>query len=261
MNTEAALANVKKSVEGLGSTLSKDELSAFLGDIRFADNTLNMAQTEGFLFALACCPKPVPEEDWLRVVLGDAIASAVVIPTQISLTDIIAALVQMFHSVEGEVASLSYRLPADLSFSWDALERRPLEQWCEGMLLADEWLEKHWRDGLARLNRADSYAYSIVSDELDDTVGLVNLLADIDHALEVLETKPEESMLDLRQRLRESYDTLGTCLFHYMQAGKVLAEYYVKRMPQVRSEPKVGRNDPCLCGSGIKYKKCCMTCL
>lgn len=25
----------------------------------------------------------------------------------------------------------------------------------------------------------------------------------------------------------------------------------------LRAEPKVGRNDPCLCGSGKKYKKCC----
>ncbi|MBU1947600.1 MAG: SEC-C domain-containing protein, partial [Candidatus Eisenbacteria bacterium] len=25
----------------------------------------------------------------------------------------------------------------------------------------------------------------------------------------------------------------------------------------VRSQPKVGRNDPCPCGSGLKYKKCC----
>lgn len=25
----------------------------------------------------------------------------------------------------------------------------------------------------------------------------------------------------------------------------------------VRSEPRVGRNDPCTCGSGKKYKKCC----
>lgn len=24
-----------------------------------------------------------------------------------------------------------------------------------------------------------------------------------------------------------------------------------------RSEPKIGRNDPCPCGSGRKYKKCC----
>jgi uncharacterized protein len=25
----------------------------------------------------------------------------------------------------------------------------------------------------------------------------------------------------------------------------------------VREAPKVGRNDPCPCGSGKKYKKCC----
>ena len=25
----------------------------------------------------------------------------------------------------------------------------------------------------------------------------------------------------------------------------------------VRATPKIGRNDPCLCGSGKKYKKCC----
>jgi SEC-C motif domain protein len=31
----------------------------------------------------------------------------------------------------------------------------------------------------------------------------------------------------------------------------------VKEKPVVREEPKVGRNDPCACGSGKKYKKCC----
>ena len=25
-----------------------------------------------------------------------------------------------------------------------------------------------------------------------------------------------------------------------------------------RATPKVGRNDPCPCGSGKKYKKCCL---
>ncbi|MEW6132869.1 MAG: SEC-C metal-binding domain-containing protein [Pseudomonadota bacterium] len=29
-------------------------------------------------------------------------------------------------------------------------------------------------------------------------------------------------------------------------------------MPYVRPMPKVGRNDPCPCGSGRKYKKCCL---
>ncbi len=31
----------------------------------------------------------------------------------------------------------------------------------------------------------------------------------------------------------------------------------VGEKPTVREEPKVGRNDPCPCGSGKKYKKCC----
>jgi SWIM/SEC-C metal-binding protein len=25
-----------------------------------------------------------------------------------------------------------------------------------------------------------------------------------------------------------------------------------------RNKPKVGRNDPCPCGSGLKFKKCCL---
>lgn len=29
-------------------------------------------------------------------------------------------------------------------------------------------------------------------------------------------------------------------------------------MPYVREAAKVGRNDPCPCGSGKKYKKCCL---
>ncbi|MDO6428894.1 SEC-C metal-binding domain-containing protein [Thalassotalea sp. 1_MG-2023] len=27
--------------------------------------------------------------------------------------------------------------------------------------------------------------------------------------------------------------------------------------PLTRAAPKVGRNDPCICGNGRKYKKCC----
>ena len=33
--------------------------------------------------------------------------------------------------------------------------------------------------------------------------------------------------------------------------------YFTYQEPYVRQTPKVGRNDPCPCGSGLKYKKCC----
>jgi preprotein translocase subunit SecA len=41
----------------------------------------------------------------------------------------------------------------------------------------------------------------------------------------------------------------------YAGAGDQAAE--AKTKPVRRDAPKVGRNDPCPCGSGRKYKKCC----
>lgn len=38
---------------------------------------------------------------------------------------------------------------------------------------------------------------------------------------------------------------------------QALREMPIKREPIVVG-PKTGRNDPCPCGSGKKYKKCCM---
>jgi SEC-C motif domain protein len=38
--------------------------------------------------------------------------------------------------------------------------------------------------------------------------------------------------------------------WYFIDGNKVAA-------PQRKAEPKVGRNDPCTCGSGKKYKKCC----
>jgi hypothetical protein len=35
-------------------------------------------------------------------------------------------------------------------------------------------------------------------------------------------------------------------------------EYEEPMLPYVREAPKVGRNDPCPCGSGKKYKRCCL---
>lgn len=43
-------------------------------------------------------------------------------------------------------------------------------------------------------------------------------------------------------------------------ANKSVPEFYTKpHVPQVKREyKKIGRNDPCACGSGKKYKNCCM---
>lgn len=40
--------------------------------------------------------------------------------------------------------------------------------------------------------------------------------------------------------------------------GKLFTDYNIKNEPISRGVNKVGRNDPCPCGSGKKYKKCCL---
>jgi preprotein translocase subunit SecA len=40
------------------------------------------------------------------------------------------------------------------------------------------------------------------------------------------------------------------------EATEAMAKAQARAKP-VRSGPKVGRNDPCPCGSGKKYKHCC----
>ena len=37
----------------------------------------------------------------------------------------------------------------------------------------------------------------------------------------------------------------------------MLQQEIKKREPICKTEPEIGRNDPCPCGSGKKYKKCC----
>jgi hypothetical protein len=48
--------------------------------------------------------------------------------------------------------------------------------------------------------------------------------------------------------------------FNEEQSNKKENEHdrWLPTQPIVNTEPKVGRNDPCPCGSGKKYKKCCL---
>lgn len=66
----------------------------------------------------------------------------------------------------------------------------------------------------------------------------------IQHLFRVQEVREEEEReRQRRQKVQREVDQAA-------QAG-------VKLSPIQRAQPKVGRNDPCPCGSGKKYKKCC----
>jgi len=58
----------------------------------------------------------------------------------------------------------------------------------------------------------------------------------------------------------DACDELGASLVDirdYFRAGEWRQAFVEVQKPFVREGPKVGRNDPCPCGSGRKFKKCC----
>ena len=72
----------------------------------------------------------------------------------------------------------------------------------------------------------------------------------------------EEALSRLRERYRLVEDTCDEiswwACFHEPPPPKARPSIAVSAVVQAfRKQPKTGRNDPCPCGSGKKYKKCC----
>ena len=60
-----------------------------------------------------------------------------------------------------------------------------------------------------------------------------------------------------RQPVAGAQETVHTSVSAFGGGGVEPPPQPGKPRPVVRKDPHVGRNDPCPCGSGKKYKKCC----
>ena len=82
----------------------------------------------------------------------------------------------------------------------------------------------------------------------------------MEEAFEPLEKR--ELAKDIYERYDDAFSAFSNPLEEYDKVSDYDYEKdfrplrYVTQQPAVRIEPKVGRNDPCPCGSGKKYKKC-----
>jgi len=76
---------------------------------------------------------------------------------------------------------------------------------------------------------------------VDDKTGIVEFVASYRDKESGTELKHHETSLFTREN----------------QLWKFKEGHIHGGQPVKRLEPKIGRNDPCSCGSGKKYKKCC----
>lgn len=81
---------------------------------------------------------------------------------------------------------------------------------------------------------------------------------DIDHIGDLEDVEIDMGLREHREtereltEMRKRFQALGDKMWDFLDDDEKAT------LPFVRAQPKVGRNDPCPCGSGKKYKKCCM---
>lgn len=103
----------------------------------------------------------------------------------------------------------------------------------------DHYISNHGDENTRKANaeqlcERDANAYGVI---------LVNLL-NIDNSMEINLRLPDGVEKDICRYEREKPEI------------RMMIESIKKPSQPVRKTPKIGRNDPCPCGSGLKYKKC-----
>lgn len=177
----------------------------------------------GFLTAIVSVPEPIATEAWLGELLGES-SGRDQQPERLSsivlrLTEHVAG--RMFEDDPEAIVPAAGQIEA-------------VREWCEGYI-----------DVIDQLEIPDDEA--VLSDlfTLDFLAGRVG-----DEELsEVLEERI--SAVEFSAAARDDLPDVVASLHAAWSPAR-------RRRAAVRREsPKIGRNDPCSCGSGKKYKKCC----
>ncbi len=212
---------------------SLDLLSAYLDSPDRAEGVLTLAELDGFLAAIAIGPEPVEDTEWMPVIWNGEE------PRFANGAEAVAvrrALFALYDDIVRAVAAGTYAPVFDV----DDAEKPLPQSWAVGFMTGAGLRLDAW-SALFQSERDDTIAYPILA------------LCEDEQGRPLLElSKKDRAFL-----LAQSPDLIA-------QAVIDIADYWQqKNKPPpagavpVRTAPKVGRNDPCSCGSGRKYKKCC----
>ena len=200
-----------------------DRIERFLDAPEHAEQTLTLDMAQGLLAAVASGPAPVPRERWLPEIIGEAQAD-----------DEVVALLTRF--AEETARQLNEADGFDFILYGEDDDLAP---WAEGYLQGVELAEPRW-DEMAGEEDLDNILFPFLA-----LTGDAKQLA-LESGEAWMSEEEEAKLLD---EIRENF---ASHLFDVRQY------FFDKSIPETvrRDAPKVGRNEPCPCGSGKKYKNC-----
>jgi uncharacterized protein len=246
-----------------------DALDDILDDLRTRyDETPQWEFCEGFMAALICCRRVIPPSEYLPVLLAtdndgedDAAAAfadetqfgrfmelwarrwnevAAALNTPIERLDDDRAYAPEVMDVRGGVAGLPEAERAEIG---DADLPAFAQVWALGFMFAVESWPEEWeppRDKkIAKLHDAALEAIVALTEDDEGVPTLSALSEDGPPSVSESRLNAYGEALWAAYDLREIWRDIGA------------------RVETVHVVPTPGRNDPCSCGSGKKYKKCC----
>ncbi|MCI4440346.1 UPF0149 family protein [Tibeticola sp.] len=255
-----------------------ETLETILDDLRTRNEDIPQWEfCEGFIAALACARTPVPTAEALQVLFGGGTDDASVAGGE-GTFGVFADAAQAARFVElweRRLAQVKAALQAEVenlddpqAYAPELLDmrgmvaqlseddRRAFEQevggaelpsfaqvWAIGFLTAVESWPEDW--ALPRDREA--------ADLIDDSLDAIHALTEDDCDPPTLSPFSEDGPPSISESRLDAYADAIWAVYDLHDVWASLGP----RVETVRRALKPGRNDPCPCGSGKKYKKCC----
>ena len=210
---------------------------------RFGDKrAMNLEMMDGFFAALICGPEIVLPSEYLPEIWGGDVVNEPIFQTKPILEEFISLVTKHWNAICRTLQSGEVFLPLLLDDE-------------NGVARANDWANGFMR-GMGV--RRDSWV-TLMDDE-EQAGSLVPILAPAHENHPDPEMRPykEPISAEMREKLIVGAATGVAAIYDYFEAERVLAARRSGASTTFRrSAPKVGRNEPCPCGSGKKFKHCC----
>lgn len=220
------------------------QLEGELADL--GPDVMQVEELDGFIAALLVCPEMIKPGDWLPAVWGGNADEPAPFTDLDHANAIFGLIMQHYNEVATTLAEHPERY-RPLMPGTDT-EHAVWEPWIDGFGAALDMWPEHWE----RLQEADD-ATRAAFDGLSRLVDISSMIVDISAAdREVLATTAAD-------KVTEWLLTLNTWRIAHDPSPRTIewGPPTPQPLPPDTKRTKIGRNEPCPCGSGKKYKRCC----
>tara|TARA_R110002096_G_scaffold435770_1_gene662651 strand:- start:120002 stop:120667 length:666 start_codon:yes stop_codon:yes gene_type:complete len=209
-------------------------LNQYLSGHNVGEDTMMFAELEGFLAGIIVCPEMIPPSEWVSEIFG-GLEPLFENDTQANKT--MDAIMEHYNSIITALDRGKYHP----HYYVDEIDGVIWEIWIEGFWRAIELRKECWE---------------VYKDDKDEVTQ--NAFFALLHLYNIVKDEPTfQTVEDDQEREAEASEfiPLMTATLHQARLNMTSSPFDVAAN---ENTPSVGRNDPCPCGSGKKYKKCCL---